>query len=268
MEGQMKRANARMVLVTLAVLLPLAMLSCSAADSIPNPFASPTATVTATATSTRTPTRTPRPTATRTPTATPLPTNYHLEKRWDGTRLIDEDGGYSLVLPSRWVAREMREIDSANSATQAIPPDVGFGPNTSARIVAVDNELAHRGDEIVAHLFVMLTLADLPKQPEFLDGFADLSIALARSENPDLKVTHETNSRTNVNGITIASVGVDMPVKLSDGSQGFMSKRLSFFQTDSATVVISFTSAQAEAAEMWRKAQNILDTIELLPSGE
>ncbi len=274
----MNRNRLRFSLLLVCIIAAMTAPSCTAYSGVPNPFATqtptPTQTLTPTSTATTAATRTPRPTATKTPTPTPLPTNFHLEKRWDGIRLVDEDGGYTLKLPYRWLAQDIDAERMATLLKQAAQTDrpladllrgTGMPPAGSFRLLAFDGERTHQRDGVVPSLAVMLIPGAGPSDPESFDRFVQLLVQVAQSSYADSKTTHELRFRTNPHGIRVTSMGFDLPEPVSGGGQVYVSKRISCIQTDTGLVMLSFTSPQAGASDMWHMADTTIDTIELLP---
>lgn len=109
--------------VLLISLLILALISCSAVNSIPNPFA--TATPTPTQTFTPSPTPSPAPTFTPTATFTPTPPPSGREKRPQPngtTLLVDYDGGYQVTVTNEWTI-VLLEKDEINKLIESLSSD-------------------------------------------------------------------------------------------------------------------------------------------------
>lgn len=263
----------------LGLILIITLLGCSTLTAIPTPTATPLPTLTETATPL--PTNTPQPTETptATPTETPLPTSTPMltptppgitqTNLPDGSlRVIDEKGGYELILPAEWLVIDLQagdfdqilENSKKQDPEEADMLEVARNIMTQgASIMAVDTNPEHFKTSYPPMLISVLDTSTKAFPLKFL---FDTNVKTFSSMVEGAKVVSSKLTK-NKNGVEVGTIDVRMPGQKIDGKMVQIYEKMILFKTDGYTVIMALIVPPEQRTQLAKMFQGIIDSIKV-----
>ncbi len=253
-------------------LLSGAILACSGASGLPNPFASATPTVTETFTPTVTASPTPSPTPTLTPTATPVPNGMVIHNTpGGGSEYLDYDAGIAIDIPAQWVAVRLEPDDIQTAVSQVGPDNPSLAKalenalqskSANFRIFAFDKSSKDSTAQVSTNFSVAISQGSMAIGLP-LDMVVQSSLQQIKAQMPNVKV-RDLGDRTNANGIQLYLIEVQPVLKRPDGSLVRVYEKEVYFQTKTVLVAITLATSSDKADTVTPEFDAIMDQIRLM----
>lgn len=220
----------------------------------------------------QTPSPTPQPTKTLAPTltftSTPISTNVSLETNKDGTSLFtDELGGYSLIIPEKWVAFTFdlqgietvdQKLGSKNRQLIEIVGEINSLADDGYRLFAFDTKVGHAKSGYLPNLTVQI-YTDPESRSYDPNDIADYWMKDIKEEIPGTEVA-VSHSRIKTGGM-YASLVFDNTISFENNDHLRVTEMIIIFQAYKALTIIHLYSPEETAYEVELVINNLFQTI-------